>query len=109
MSKAYALDGSEIKPLATGHGSCIASDRITVDGRPVGFMYRERTDSDLDSGWRFMAGDESDEYLANPDNFGLHDVNTVANYDPAIVPLLTAPIGNAYMRDEAGRLATVNH
>jgi hypothetical protein len=27
-------------------------------------------------------------------------VNTVANYDPAIIPLPTAPIGSAYMRDE---------
>ncbi len=24
-----------------GHGGCIASDMITVRGKPVGFMYRE--------------------------------------------------------------------
>ena len=68
VSKKFALDASEFKPLATGHGSCFASDRITVDGAQVGFMYREKGDDDLDSGWRFMAGDESDDTLPTPSN-----------------------------------------
>jgi hypothetical protein len=56
-------------------------------------MYRETADNDLDSGWRFLAGDESDEYVADPRNVELFDVNTVANYEPAIVPLLSATVG----------------
>jgi hypothetical protein len=108
LSKQFALHASEIEPLATGHGSCIASDRITVDGQKVGYMYREVGDSDLDSGWRFFAGDESDSYTENAANFSVFDVNTVANYDPAIVPFLTAPVGNAYARDVSGHLVPVN-
>ncbi len=109
MSKTYALDATEIRALATGYGSCLASDRITIDGQMVGYMYRECGDNDLDSGWRFFAGDESDEYLSNREDLGLFDVNTIANYDPVIIPLIAAPIGSAYMRDSAGRLTPANH
>jgi hypothetical protein len=109
MAKQYALDAVEIRPLAIGFGSCFASDRIAVDCRTVGYMYREKSDGDPDSVWHFFAGDESDVYTANAENFGIFDVNTIANYDPAIVPLLSAPIGSAYMRSGDGKLVAVNH
>ena len=104
MPKKFALAATEIVPLATGYGSCFASDRITVDRQRVGYMYREEIDNALDSGWRFMAGDESDEYANNPENLGLYDVNTIANYDPSIIQFLNAPIGSAYLRDGSGEL-----
>lgn len=98
MSRVYLRDPSTFKPIAFGFGSCLASDRITVEGKLVGFMYREPPDNDLDSGWRFFAGDESEEYTADPRNFGLFDVNTVANYDPAILPHLDSSTGVAFVR-----------
>jgi hypothetical protein len=73
-------------------------------------MYRERGDNDFDSGWRFLAGDESDEYLSIPANFELYDVNTIANYDPEIIPYLNAPVGYANLRDpSSGKLVAANH
>ena len=110
MSKTFALTVAEIRPLATKRGSCIASDRITVDRQPVGFMYREQCDTEGDSGWRFLAGDETDEYLSDPTNFEIYDVNTIANYDGGVIPLLDAPTGYAYARDRSsGKLTAVNH
>lgn len=86
---------------------CIATDRITVDGQGVGYMYREVPDKDtefgeVDSGWRFFAGDEDDDYANNPDNLGLYKLNTICNYDSAIVPLLTSPYNSAYFKNEDG-------
>ena len=44
---------------------CIVSDKITKEGYKVGYMYREKPDEGVpNSGWRFTAGDESDEYMA---------------------------------------------
>ncbi|HTN75295.1 MAG TPA: DUF2185 domain-containing protein [Pirellulaceae bacterium] len=97
--KKFKLQKDEIKPLAEDHGSCFATDRITVDGAKVGFMYREEPDFEDDSGWRFMSGDESQSYLDNPDNLALYDVNTIANYDPEIIPFLDAPPGCELQRD----------
>jgi hypothetical protein len=61
-------------------------------------MYRERPDRDIDSGWRFMSGFESDDYMNDPNNHAVYDVNTVANYDPDIVEFLDAPVGSAFER-----------
>ena len=66
-------------------------------------MYREEPDEDYpDSGWRFMAGDESDDYMADENNVGIYALNTVCNYDPAIIPLLHFPYGTAFYRDSDG-------
>ena len=96
--KPFRLRADEIRPLATGHGSCFATDMITCGGRKVGFMYREPPDGDIDSGWRFMSGFEPQEYMDDPDNLAIYDVNTIANYDPDIVPFLEAPVGSAFER-----------
>jgi hypothetical protein len=81
MTKKFRLSKDQIKPLAKGYGGCIASDKITVDGYLVRFMYREAPDHDADSGWRFMSGYEDDAYMENPDNHAIYDVNTIANYE----------------------------
>jgi len=35
-------------------------------------------------------------------NLAFYNVNTVANYDPEIIPLLDAPVGSAFYRTENG-------
>lgn len=101
--KKFKILGDQIKKLIANMGSCVASDRITVDGEPVGYMYHEQPDGNVDSGWRFLAGDEEEEYMGNPDNFAVYDVNTICNYDHAIIPYLNAPVGSAF-----GRLANTD-
>jgi hypothetical protein len=98
MAKQFRLKAEDIKQLATGRGACFATDMITRQGRPVGFMYRDRPDNEQDSGWRFMAGTEDQDYMDDPDNHGVYDVNTIANYDPGIIPHLDAPAGAAFER-----------
>jgi hypothetical protein len=97
--KPFWLSADQIRPLATGYGGCIATDMITCGGHKVAFMYREATDRDVDSGWRFMSGLESDEYMDDPDNHAVYDVNTIANYDPDVIPFLNAPVGSVFERE----------
>jgi hypothetical protein len=98
VSNKFAIPGDQIRPLASGHGGCFFTDMIMVEGRKVGFMYREEPDFDIDSGWRFLSGLESQEYLDDADNSAIYDVNTVANYDPEIIRFLDAPHGSAFER-----------
>lgn len=100
MTKNFKMKKEEIKQLVYGYGGCIASDMITVEGFPVRFMYREQPDNGLDSGWRFMAGFEDDAYMKKPDNHAVYNVNTIANYDPAIITFLDAPIGSVFERPD---------
>jgi hypothetical protein len=99
QDKKFRLRPDQIQPIAANRGGCIASDRITVDGQLVGYMYREAPHDVLDSGWRFLAGDEAAEYMADSTKHAVYDVNTIANYDPSIIPLLDAETGAAFERD----------
>jgi hypothetical protein len=103
LEKNFKLVAGQIRTLVTGYGSCIATDRITVDGMKVGYMYREATNDADDSGWHFFSGDETQEYVDTPLNLGIYNVNTIANYDPEITPLLDKPFGTAWARDETGK------
>jgi hypothetical protein len=108
--KAFKLRADQIHLLAAGRGSCIATDMITVGGHEVGFMYREEPTEELDSGWRFTAGFESEDYMDDPSNLEVYDVNTIANYDPAIIPYLDAPHGSAFERQpESQRFVEVDY
>lgn len=82
--------------------ACFASDRIMVDGLPVGYMYREEPDDEGDSGWRFFAGDEDEDYCHDPNKAGIYHLNTVCNYSSDIIPFLDSPYGTAFFRNEDG-------
>ena len=97
-----AEDVKHLLPDWEGADGCIATNRITVEGRKVGYCYREEPDGGWDSGWRFTAGDESDEYMDDPNNAGIYKLNTICNDDPDIIPLLNTPAPCAFERDENG-------
>ena len=83
---------------------CFASDKITKEGFKVGYMYREEPDEGVpDSGWRFIAGDEDDEYINNPNNLHFFTINTICNYDRDIIPYLKSQIGSAYIRIDGNK------
>lgn len=96
--KNFKLSAEEIKPLITGQGAGLATDKITVDGEPVDYMYREQPINDVDSGWRFFSGMETQEYIDDPNNSAFYQLNTIANYDNAIIPYLHLPVGVALER-----------
>lgn len=83
---------------------CYASDSIMVDGKPIGYCYRVEPDETdtlgWDSGWRFFAADDDEEYRKNPKNIGNFELNTLCNVDSLILPLLRAPYGSAFRKKE---------
>ena len=97
-----AEDMQNLLPDWEEANGCIATSRITVEGCKVGYCYREEPDGDWDSGWRFTAGDESDEYMDDPNNAGIYGLNSICNDDPDIIPLLHTPAPCAFERDENG-------
>lgn len=96
MEKKYFPSIKEKKPVAEGHGGCIASDKISIDEHPVRSMYREEPDYKWDSGWRFLSGLEDDDYMDNSQRHAVFDANTIANHDPTIIPVLDNAIGSVF-------------
>ena len=105
--KDFKLWSPEFKLYLTdweGPSGCLATDHITVLGKRVGWCYREQpTEGRPDSGWRFFSGEEDEAYTSDPEHTEVYDLNTICNYDPDILPLLTAPIGTAYARGADGK------
>ena len=106
MTKKFYLQPDDIKRLIDDDHMCLATDRIVVDGSPVGYLYREIPSEEADSGWRFMAGDETDEYMGDANNSGVYALNTLANYDPTILELLEAPHGSVFAREPGDEVFT---
>jgi hypothetical protein len=95
----FKLKPEEIRDVIPEMGYCIASDKITIEGLPVGFMYREEPQDENDTGWRFIAGIENQDYLDDPGNSMMFEVNVIANYDAAIIPYLKLPVGTELERE----------
>ena len=98
--KEFPINPEEIKDLIKGLGYSIVSNMIIKQGKKVGFMYREEAFDEEDSGWRFLSGDESQEYLDDDENSKAIAVNAVANLDPAIIPYLRSKAGTSFERVE---------
>lgn len=89
---------------------CVVSNKISVEGYEIGCMYRDEPLPDVaDSGWVFLAGDEDADYMNTPGNMSAFPLNTMAHYDPAVIPLLDADVFTAYCRDEDGKLTLTEH
>lgn len=98
MAKPLKLKPEQMKKLIPDEANCIASDKITVEGLPVGYMYREAPEFEGDSGWRFFSGTESEDYLDDEANTDIYALNTLANYDAAIIPYLKFAQGTEWER-----------
>lgn len=80
-------------------GYVMATKMLVDDKRKVQFMYREEPSNAQDSGWRFFCGEEEEEYVDNPNNIGIYDVQTISKIDADIVPYLSSATGCAYERE----------
>lgn len=106
--KLFLIKPGDIKEILPNMGGCLATDKITFDGDKIGYMYRETPNNDLDNGWRFFSGTETQEYLDIVENTKVYDLNTIVNYDGAIIPYVDFPIGTELERiPETNKFKTV--
>lgn len=88
----------------------VYASKFLVDNRlPVTFMYREEGEGD-DSGWRFFSGLETQEYMDDPDNVGIYDVETILKIsgNGCIRELLQTPAPCAFEREQVDQPFTAS-
>jgi len=96
--ESHRLRKEDIQPLVQGHGACFVSHRIRLDGKRVGWFYRDEAGDAADSGWWFLSGDEPPGYVDDSRNWSILDVNTLVNYDRDVLPWLHHPPGSECVR-----------
>lgn len=97
--KLVDLNPEEMKDLVLTPGYSIVSNHILDDGLPILFMYREDPIEKEDTGWRFLSGQEDQDYLDEPSNSRFIGLNTMANMDQSIIPHLKKRKGTELERE----------
>lgn len=81
--------------------------RIMEEKLPVGYLFREPADRPTDSGWRLMAGDETQDYMDDADNLMLVPLRDLVPLDKGLKKLFKSPVGTAFERTSAGDYVVV--
>ncbi len=74
--------------------------RRAIDMDHIGYCYRDYPENNIDSGWRFLYGDEDDQYLTNPTNIESVYPEDMISINPAIDLILGAQINMEFEWDE---------
>jgi hypothetical protein len=80
----------------------IVSAMVAREGRTIGFLYREAPDRPDDSGWRIMAGDETQEYMDDAANAAVLPLRDLLERDPALEPILRESAPSSFERLPTG-------
>lgn len=100
LSDTPVVEDGHIDLVEKYHARCFVTRKVLYDNQPVGCIYREEPETDTDSGWRIMAGDEDQEYMNIGDNIFYVSLGAVLNMNDHFVHLLDSPVGSEYERDE---------
>ncbi|TFW28878.1 immunity protein Imm33 domain-containing protein [Massilia horti] len=93
------LDEVERDTVKKYRPRCFVTRKVLYDGEKAGYIYREEPEEDDDSGWRIMAGNESDQYLDDQENVLYVSLGAVLNQDDSFAHLLGSAPGVAFQRD----------
>jgi hypothetical protein len=83
----------EVKNYAILSKRALETDRI-------GYCYRDVPENNIDSGWRFLYGDEDEDYLDNPTNAETIYLEQALSINPALDNILSAPAGSEFEWDD---------
>lgn len=98
----YRPKRREWAALIDTNAGCIVS-KAAMNSNNIAYMYRDEPSENFpDTGWRFFVGDETEEYVSNPDNFEVCALNTVCNVDFTITSYIRADIGRRYGKNSKG-------
>ncbi len=95
-SKWYVPKEREWVGLVQEIGGCLITKRA-LENNHIGYMYRDEPNPGYpDSGWRFIHGDEDQEYMGNSDNITIVTMNTICNLHPSVLAYIHAKVGVKY-------------
>ena len=79
----------------------LISRKVAEEGAGIGYVIRDEWVG-KDSGWRFYSGDEDALFFMEPDHMIWASLKEIADAYPELEPLLNAPAGSEYRRDQDG-------
>lgn len=82
-----------MKKYVENAGSCIVTKSILNGETKFRWLFREEPLNNIDTGWMAFGDSDNDEYVNNPKNLTVVDLNTLINIEPTILNVYEMPIG----------------
>lgn len=85
---------------------CLVTNEVSKKKRKIKYLYREESlgeqrDGIYDSGWRIMAGDETQDYMDDKNNLQILSLGYILNIDDTIIDVLDTPVGSQFEWDDS--------
>lgn len=81
---------------------CLITKKALEEER-IGYMYRQAPEEDFsDCGWRFLTGDETEDYVKEPDHILIRTFSEICNIAPSVRAYFYAGYGMQYVRTKEG-------
>ena len=82
-----------MKKYVENTGSCIVTKSILNGETKFRWLFREEPLNNIDTGWMAFGDSDNDEYVNDPKNLTVVDLNTLINIEPTILNVYEMPIG----------------
>jgi len=73
-------------------GSMVSNNLLNGKGE-LRWCVKHAPVNELDNGWVFLADVDTEEFLADPQNFSICAWDTVVNIEPAVLLIFDMPVG----------------
>ena len=82
-----------MKKYVENAGSCIVTKSILNGETKFRWLFREEPLNNIDTGWMAFGDSDNDDYVNEPKNLTVVDLNTLINIEPTILNVYEMPIG----------------
>ena len=82
-----------MKKYVENVGSCIITKSLLNGETKLRWLFREEPLNNIDTGWIAFGNKDNDDYVNNPKNLAVVDLNTLINIEPTILNVYEMPIG----------------
>lgn len=79
--------------LKSRYGACMVSKNIYEKKGNLKWCIKEKSAKEVDNGWRFISDIDTDDYLADNNNWCILSYEAVIEIEPAIISIYHMPIG----------------
>ena len=82
-----------MKKYVENVGSCIITKSLLNGETKLRWLFREEPLNNIDTGWIAFGNKDNDDYVNNPKNLAVVDLNTLINIEPTVLNVYEMPIG----------------
>jgi hypothetical protein len=89
--------------INSSYGACLVSKNIYNRKGKLKWCVKENSKRDIDNGWRFFSDIDTDEFLADTNNWCILAYESVIEIEPAILAIYDMPVGTEITLMQAGK------